>query len=752
MASKFHDRFKKKLKLIFGSVNRRQEVFRTVDSCIFVCGNNTHHYESSRTRVLHEWLFERKLSASTLLLTQAEIFILCSSNEDYMYLYKNNVGSYAFEGSIPPIKIFSHNGGRQNAINLFQSALKKAGSKVGYFGKDKRYVEITESLMQEVIADVCYEKLIDVSLFFAEMCAITLPEDVAKVQKSCLATINSWKLIKSELLNIIENKLTVYQVPFANEAALKMIDPQNQQGFIEDVEICYTPIVQSGGKYVLKYGTISPDSPIDYGCIVGTVGCRYRSYCSNVGRTMLLEPSDELVNQYETAMALEEAIFETLKPGVMLKDVYKAGLNFLEGKDPFLIQKLSGEPFGFATGLEFCDEELVISSSCSAVVQENMTFIINVGFVNLFNNAALFVSDTVLVVKDGPAQNLTVDAMNDVKSFIIRLNREPQIKKKDAVKDGVDNGGKSDTSVPVMGDANAVVEAFRVVIVGKDHQKVNLFAETFTDSLFNHEMLESVKSQLNITASIPSKLEYVPEDTNDLRGYTSFNAAVSLISAEYEMSEAFEVLRKKDIATLTAQLKLVETTLSISEHEVFTKLIEHLEGGSLANGFSKFKQMDPILWNGLITSKPIATVLLKDASCILVSGSRKIAEHIWNGGNNTLFQQSLLNSFGYIVFFQASKASNNLKLSVAKNHLQIRDIAFSKKFIWKSLKGTFTAAILNNDLKLKDLTYQLKHGDVVMSKKTVNLFLVPKKEKKQDAGGLERDDDEATPGSFANAN
>ena len=200
------------------------------------------------------------------------------------------------------------------------------------------------------------------------------------------------------------------------------------------IESCYSPIVQSGGKYILKFSAESPETPMDYGCIVGSVGCRYRSYCSNVARTMLLEPSDELEKQYEVAMAMEAVIIAELKPGAILSSVYEAGLSYLKKTDPVLAKKLTSAPFGFSTGLEFREGQLIISPKCNAVVKENMTFVVAVGFTGLTNKAAkegssptaaLFVSDTVLVTADGPAENLTAGAKNRVKSFVIRLLDDP---------------------------------------------------------------------------------------------------------------------------------------------------------------------------------------------------------------------------------------------------------------------------------------------------------------------------------------
>jgi nucleosome binding factor SPN SPT16 subunit len=55
-------------------------------------------------------------------------------------------------------------------------------------------------------------------------------------------------------------------------------------------EWCYTPIIQSGGKYDLRPSAVSDESPLHDGTIVCSLGVRYKSYCSNISRTFLVNP------------------------------------------------------------------------------------------------------------------------------------------------------------------------------------------------------------------------------------------------------------------------------------------------------------------------------------------------------------------------------------------------------------------------------------------------------------------------------
>src|SRR4051812_36477851 len=65
---------------------------------------------------------------------------------------------------------------------------------------------------------------------------------------------------------------------------------------MEAVDWCYTPIVQSGGVYDLKSSAVSNSDPLHAGTIIASLGVRYKSYCSNIGRTYLIDPNKVIIS------------------------------------------------------------------------------------------------------------------------------------------------------------------------------------------------------------------------------------------------------------------------------------------------------------------------------------------------------------------------------------------------------------------------------------------------------------------------
>lgn len=136
------------------------------------------------------------------------------------------------------------------------------------------------------------------------------------------------------------------------------------------------------------------------------LGIRYQSYCSNICRTLLVEPSKELEEAYELLLDAELAVIEALKPGKALSDAYQAGIDVISQKKPELMQYLIKNSFGFVTGLEFREGSLLISDKCKTIVKPNMTLVVMMGAQNIPNKkakdeqgkvASIFISDTILV-------------------------------------------------------------------------------------------------------------------------------------------------------------------------------------------------------------------------------------------------------------------------------------------------------------------------------------------------------------------
>ncbi|CAG8767118.1 13049_t:CDS:2, partial [Acaulospora morrowiae] len=107
----------------------------------------------------------------------------------------------------------------------------------------------------------------------------------------------------------------------------------------ERTDICYAPIIQSGGEYDFRTSAQSNTSLLHEGTILFSLGVRYKSYCSNVGRTILMNPNKDQEKTYEFLLEIQRRILEWIKDGVKICDVYTKATRYVKAKRPDLLDK-----------------------------------------------------------------------------------------------------------------------------------------------------------------------------------------------------------------------------------------------------------------------------------------------------------------------------------------------------------------------------------------------------------------------------
>lgn len=107
------------------------------------------------------------------------------------------------------------------------------------------------------------------------------------------------------------------------------------------LDICYPPIIQSGGNYNLKFTVVSDKNHLHFGAIICSLGVRYKSYCSNIVRTLLVNPSDEVQENYNFLLNLEEELCKNMVAGKKISHVYESGLGLVKKEKPKLVDNLT---------------------------------------------------------------------------------------------------------------------------------------------------------------------------------------------------------------------------------------------------------------------------------------------------------------------------------------------------------------------------------------------------------------------------
>jgi len=90
------------------------------------------------------------------------------------------------------------------------------------------------------------------------------------------------------------------------------------------------------------------------GTIICSLGVRYRSYCSNIGRTFLIDPNKQQEKNYTFLLDVQRKILDAMKEGTKIKDVYARAMDFIRNKRPELEKKfVKNLGFGVSSPLYF---------------------------------------------------------------------------------------------------------------------------------------------------------------------------------------------------------------------------------------------------------------------------------------------------------------------------------------------------------------------------------------------------------------
>ncbi|KAL7551444.1 hypothetical protein ACHAWF_016787 [Thalassiosira exigua] len=350
-----------------------------------------------KSTVLHHYLFGYELPDTVLLLTKDGECIILAAKKKCEFLQKA-VGKAPANGSVQSLTLLTRSKADDNAENI-EEMLKAArgdsngkDAKVGVIMKEFKSgsgakeggnVAGWESKLKDSSSKT---EIVDVTGGISLVLAVKDSEELDLLKKS---SVLSNKVMKHGFLprieDVMDNGTKVSHEKLASEVEEIIEDPSKIKINVpkENVDSCYFPIVQSGGKYDFRVSAQSNEEDVRFDVITVSLGARYQMYCSNIARTFLVDAPKPVGRNYDLLLGMHAACLEAMVPGRPLKGVYAAAIKYLksEGKEN-LVSSLP-KTLGFGVGIDFRDTNLLLNQKNTVPFRPGMVFSLAVSFSGL---------------------------------------------------------------------------------------------------------------------------------------------------------------------------------------------------------------------------------------------------------------------------------------------------------------------------------------------------------------------------------
>ncbi|KAK0762816.1 hypothetical protein N5P37_001329 [Trichoderma harzianum] len=429
-------------------------LFGGVSSFVIMMGKVEEVPEFHKNNAVHFWLLGYEFPTTLMLFTVDTLYILTTAKKA-KHLEQLKGGRF-------PIEVLVRGKDAAENEKLFVTIadkIKEAGKKVGVISKDTSKGPFVDE-WKKVFAEHCKDvEEVDISTALSTH-AFSIKDEselraMRTASKACVALMTPYFL--DEMSNILDAEKKVKHSVLADKVDKKLDD----NNFWKTVELpskgklpsdldpaqldwILPPSIQSGGKYDLRFSTDPNDDNLHAGIIIAALGLRYKSYCSTIARTYLVDPNKSQESNYKLLSMVHNTIIKEIRDGMTAKDVYAKALGVIKSKKPEM-EKHFLKNVGWGVGLENRDPTLVLSAKNQRVLKDGMTLIINTGFQDIENPQpqdknskiySLVLTDTIRVTAAEPVV-FTAEAPTsaDANSFFFKDDEEAQPTPKKEKKD-----------------------------------------------------------------------------------------------------------------------------------------------------------------------------------------------------------------------------------------------------------------------------------------------------------------------------
>ncbi|KAM0895903.1 hypothetical protein ACQ4PT_023555 [Festuca glaucescens] len=406
------ENFSKRLKVFYDHWNgNKSDLWASPDAIAIATPPSSDDLRYLKSSALNVWLLGYEFPETIIVFMQKQIHFLCSQKKANLIGTLKNAAHEAVGADI----LLHVKGKNGDGIDLMDDILSAACAQsksdtpvVGHIAKEAPEGKLLETWAEKLSGGSV--QLTDVTNGFSELFSVKDATEIICVKKAAYLTSSVMKnFVVPTMEKVIDEERKVSHSSLMDDTEKIILDPLKAKVKLkaENIDICYPPVFQSGGKFDLRPGAASNDDYLYYdpaSVIICAIGSRYSNYCSNVARTFLIDATPTQSKAYETLLKAQEAALAACKPGNQMCAVYQAAVAVFEKNAPELLSHLT-KSAGTGMGLEFRESGLNLNPKNDRLIKEGMIFNVCLGLNNVqaeTNNEktkqfSLLLADTALV-------------------------------------------------------------------------------------------------------------------------------------------------------------------------------------------------------------------------------------------------------------------------------------------------------------------------------------------------------------------
>ncbi|GAA5828631.1 hypothetical protein JCM11251_000879 [Rhodosporidiobolus azoricus] len=425
-----------------------------VDYLLIVAGNSDEENPYRKGSALQTYLLGYEFPSTLMLLGKRKVtFVVSASKAKLLQPITKGEGDKTVE-----VEILTRSKDEAENKKLFEQVIEtiSEGNKIGTLPKDKmagKFVNEWQGVLQGSGKDI---KEADVAAGVSTLLAAKDAEELQNERNAATMTKKLMSHFSDVMSNYIDENKKVTHEKLGEEIENKLEDSKFWKklnlgdGFETGFgDWCYSPIIQSGGNYDLKSSAQTDDQRLKPGVIICSLGIRYKSYCSNVGRTFMIDPTPEQEKNYLFLVELQKFALSELKEGAVCKDVYQKVFDKIQADRPDLVEYFVKNA-GFGMGLEFRDAAYPLTPKGTRSIKSDMIFSLTLGFNGIPGGKngqyAVSLVDTAQVGKNGAILlSEGMKAKDDIMFYLEEEEKKPA--KSNKANDGPSRRGAAPTAV-----------------------------------------------------------------------------------------------------------------------------------------------------------------------------------------------------------------------------------------------------------------------------------------------------------------